>query len=436
MDFRKVLLLLISLFLLSQCGIKKATRKHPEQMIHGYVAPGFEKVRQEFTKNFTSRGEKGAALAVYYKGTKVVDLWGGYRHFSERKKWEDSTMVMVFSTTKGMAALALAMAASKGYFNYHDNVSKHWPEFGSNGKEHITISQLLAHEAGLVVIKPTLSVEALAHTDSTSKILARQIPLWPPGERHGYHLSSMGLYMNELIRRVDPQHRTIGRFFQEEIAHPLEAQFYIGLPESTPEEKVAHVIFPSLFYALGHLGDMPKGTRKKLFNRKSYLNQGFLTPKGFNPNAKKSQRVELPSGNGIGTARALAKIYHEFATGAPQLQFAQSTFNELTAAADVPPAGALDEVMGVPTYYRAGMLKPGPAIDFGSSQKAFGTPGAGGSFAFADPDKQLGYAYVMTKMGLFLKDDPREKALRQAVYACIELKEKKMALQQQLLPPG
>jgi CubicO group peptidase (beta-lactamase class C family) len=176
---------------------------------------------------------------------------------------------------------------------------------------------------------------------------------------------------------------------------------------------------------------MPKATRKEVMDRKSYLNKGFTTPQGFNPNDKKSQQIELPSGNGIGTARALAKIYHEFAMGAPNLQFDKNTFYELTAAANLPPAGPMDEVMAVPTYYRVGMLKPGPKITFGSSQKAFGTPGAGGSFAFADPDKQLGYAYVMTKMGLYLKDDPRETALQNAVYECIEIMEKNMALRQQ-----
>jgi len=436
MHFRKILVLFISILLLAQCGIKKATQRNPEKMIHGYVAPGFEKVRQEFIKNFTSRGEKGAALSVYYKGAKVVDLWGGYRHFSERKKWEDSTMVMVFSTTKGMAALAMALAESRGYFNYNDKVAEHWPAFASHGKEAITIHQLLAHEAGLVVIKPPVSIEDLKHPDSLGTLLAHQKPVWTPGERHGYHLSSMGLYMNELLRRVDPHHRTLGVFFREEIATPLNARFFIGLPDSIPSEELAHVIFPNLFYAIAHINDMPKGTRKQVMNRKSYLNQGFTTPQGFNPNDKKSQQIELPSGNGIGTARALAKIYHEFAVGAPRLHFTETTFHELTAPASLPPAGPMDEVMAVPTYYRAGMLKPGPQVTFGTSQKAFGTPGAGGSFAFADPDKQLGYAYVMTKMGLYLKDDPREIALRKAVYACIELQEKKVALKQQLLPPG
>jgi len=431
MFYKKALHLIFILLFLTQCSVQKTARTHPEELIHGYVTPGFEKVKQEFTENFASRGEKGAAFAVYYQGKKVVDLWGGYRNYSEGKKWEDSTMVMVFSTTKGMAALSLALAESRGYFNYNDKVAKYWPEFGENGKKDITIYQLLAHEAGLVVIEPPLSVDDLTNPDSVGQILAHQEPAWTPGERHGYHLSSMGLYMNELLRRVDPQHRTLGVFFHEEIAQPLNARFYIGLPDSIPSDQIAHVIFPNLFYAIGHINNMPKATRKEVMDRKSYLNKGFTTPQGFNPNDKKSQQIELPSGNGIGTARALAKIYHEFAMGAPNLQFDKNTFYELTAAANLPPAGPMDEVMAVPTYYRVGMLKPGPKITFGSSQKAFGTPGAGGSFAFADPDKQLGYAYVMTKMGLYLKDDPRETALQNAVYECIEIMEKNMALRQQ-----
>jgi len=426
----RILLPLFALLLLSQCTLKHIIKKNPGQLIHGSVAPGFEPVKQQFIENFISHGEKGAALAVYYNGKMVVDLWGGYRNASDRSPWEDSTMVMVFSTTKGMAALSLALAGSRGYFDYDDKVAKHWPEFATQGKENITIRQLLAHEAGLVIIKPSLDIDMLTNHDSIAHILAQQTPSWAPGQKHGYHLSSMGLYMNELMRQVDPLHRTIGQFFQQEIAKPLNARFYIGLPDTVPQKHVAQIIFPNLFYAVAHFNDIPKATRKKAINRKSMLNQAFLSPHGFNPNSRESQKIEMPSGNGIGTARALAKIYYEFAIGAPTLNFSQTTWQEITQPAQLPPAGATDQVMGIPTHFLLGFLKPGKEISFGASQKAFGTPGAGGSFAFADPNKNLGYAYVMNKMGLHLKDDPRELALRKTVYQCIEQKEKRSSLPQ------
>jgi len=233
-------------------------------------------------------------------------------------------------------------------------------------------------------------------------------------------LATMGMYMNELMRRVDPENRTIGQFFAQEMAKPLDLNFYIGLPDSIPDEELAKVIIPSAWQVITTYDEIPEKMRKDLRDRKSILYQSFRIPEKFNPNSRTTLSVEMPSANGVGDARSIAKVYSEFALGAEDLGLNSRTFDLLKNEAEVPPAGAFDIVMGLDTYFSFGFLKPGSDLMFGSNRKAFGTPGAGGSFGFADPEKEIGYAYIMTKMGAYLVNDPREMAIRDAMYRCIE----------------
>ena len=163
--------------------------------ISGMVAPGFEEVRYEFERNFAGRGEIGAAVAAYWHGEKVVDLWGGRRSPGSEEPWREDTMVVVMSTTKGLSAMTLAVANSRGWLDYDAPVARYWPEFAQNGKGAVTVRQLLNHEAGLVVLDEELSLEDLADLDVVAGILARQKPAWEPGTAHGYHTMTLGLYM-------------------------------------------------------------------------------------------------------------------------------------------------------------------------------------------------------------------------------------------------
>ena len=163
--------------------------------------PGFEEVETEFKKNFLERGELGAACAIYHRGEKVVDLWGGYRDRKTGDLWKDETLVLVFSTTKGISALTVAVAHSRGLLDYDEKVAAYWPEFAQAGKENVTVRELLAHQAGLCAIGEPLSPEVLADLDRLAAVLARQRPAWRPGTKHGYHYLSLGSYENELIRR-------------------------------------------------------------------------------------------------------------------------------------------------------------------------------------------------------------------------------------------
>jgi len=192
------------------------TRVTTHAPIHGNVAPGFETVQTEFARNFTERGELGAACTIYYRGDKVVDLWGGYRDPQKKLPWQEDTLVLVFSSTKGLAGLTMALAHSRGLFEYDAPIASYWPEFAQNGKEHITVRQLLAHEAGISSIDEPLPPAVLANPDVLATILARAKPAWEPGTRHGYHAFTLGWYESEIIRRTDPQHRTLGRFFHDD----------------------------------------------------------------------------------------------------------------------------------------------------------------------------------------------------------------------------
>jgi CubicO group peptidase (beta-lactamase class C family) len=386
--------------------------------VSGWVEPGFEEVRAEFERNFSEREEIGAAVAAYWRGVKVVDLWGGRRTPEGNEPWNEDTMVIVNSTTKGLSAMTLALANSRGWLDYDARVARYWPEFAANGKADVTVRQLLGHEAGLVLLDEELTIERLRDLDGMAVLLARQAPAWPPGSRHGYHTMTLGFYMQELIRRVDPAHRSLGRFFHDEIAVPLGVDFHIGLPPGIPEGRLARVKPLSAWGGLLALRYTPPRVTLKMLSPRSLLRRSFMGV-GVDPNDRRYLETEVPAGNGVGTARGIARAYSCFAGGGGELGITPETFANLTAPPVV--ANPVDEVLGVPSWFSLGFLRPGPDVAFGSTPRAFGAPGAGGSFAFADPDAGLGYAYVMNRLDYYLENDPREKPLRDAVYRAMGL---------------
>lgn len=396
-------------------------------IMHGHVTRGFEDVVVEFERNFTERGDIGAAVAAYWHGEKVVDLWGGRRTPHGDAPWDEHTMVIVNSTTKGLSAMTLALANARGWLDYDAPVARFWPEFAQNGKETVTVRQLLGHEAGLVLLDEPLTLAKLRDFDNMARVLARQKPAWTPGTRHGYHTLTIGLYMQELIRRVDPWHRTLGRFFREEIAEPRDLEFHIGLPRAIPAERLATVQPLSLLRGLLALRYTPVAMTLRMIRPGSLLRRSFLGLDA-DPNDRAYLEVEVPAGNGVGTARAIARAYSAFAEGGAEVGITPETFARITAPPTM--AGTVDEVLGIPGTFSLGFLRPGPGNVFGSTMRAFGAPGAGGSFAFADPDAHLGYAYVMNRFDFWLVDDPREKALRDAVYRSIDRLSSDAALQQ------
>ena len=212
--------------------------------VEGHTSRGFEAVHDAFAENFTRRGELGGACCVYHRGEKVVDLWGGIRHKETGEPWDADTMVIVYSATKGLAAMTMAIAHSRGWLDYEERVAHYWPEFAQNGKDTITVRQLLAHQAGLFALDEPVDRSVVADVDRLAVVLARQRPAWTPGTRQAYHAITLGFYESELMRRIDPQHRTLGQVFQDEIATPLDLDVYIRLPEHIPNSRLATIARP------------------------------------------------------------------------------------------------------------------------------------------------------------------------------------------------
>ena len=391
--------------------------------IHGTVAPGFEKVRDVFQRNFDEGIEVGAACSAVVDNELVVDLWGGHAEPRTEREWDADTIVNVFSTTKGVASIAVLHAASHGLFSFDDPVSEHWPEFAANGKSNVTVRQLLAHQAGLSAIDTKLDASILADPERLSVALSDQAPAWEPGARHGYHGISLGWYESELIRRTDPSGRTIGQYFADEIAGPLDLDFWIGLPDSISARRIAR-LQANLYRVrmIANISKQPKEFVKAFLDPRSLTARSFMNPpmlgKPARYNEPEMRRLELPASNGHGTARAIATVYGELAAGGQRLGITPEVLADVSGAAVDPSGGLHDLVLQTETRFSLGYCKPWPGFEFGTDT-AFGTPGAGGSLGFADPERKLGFAYVMNKMDYYAFNDPREHALREAVFSCL-----------------
>ena len=387
--------------------------------VQGYVSRGFEAVRDAFSGNFASRHELGGACCVYRHGEKVVDLWGGVRNKSTGEPWQEDTMVLIWSATKGLAAMTLALAHSRGWLDYDARVCSYWPEFAQAGKEAITVRQLLAHQAGLFAFDEPVDRSVVADLDRLAVILARQKPAWEPGTRQAYHALTLGFYEGELLRRIDPQHRSLGQFFQDEIATPLELEAYIRLPETIPNSRLATLTSPSLLERL--LGFPIRLTLDSLNPRSSIHRALIVNPGAAICEDEKyvyARNLEVPSGGGVGTARAIARAYGVFAADGQELGLRAETLKALAAPAIPPTRGFYDECFRSEVQFSLGFMKPSPLLSFGSDL-SFGAPGAGGAMGFADPKTGIGYAYVTSRMGTSLTGDPRDLALRDALASII-----------------
>ncbi len=383
--------------------------------VQGETVPDFACVKAAFEQNFSERNELGGACCVYLNGEKVVDLWGGIRDPESGAPWEKDTMVIVFSLTNGMSAMTLALAHSWGWLDYDARVADYWPEFAQNGKDAITVRQLLSHQAGLHAFHHKVDRDTIADRDRLADILAREAPQWPPGTRNAYHFISLGFYESELLRRVDPQHRSLGRFFAEEIAAPLGLDFYIGLPADIPNDRLAPLTMAGFVKSI--LG-YPLPMILTMLNPWSAGFRACIVNPGsdvvMDTDRIYARDLEVPSGGGVGTAQAIAKAYGVFATGGAELGLSAETLNALAAPAVPPTRGHFDEVLRDDAQYSLGFMKPFEGFRFGHAG-AFGTPGAGGSLGYADPEIGLGYAYVTNRIGTGVDPDPRDIALRTAI---------------------
>ena len=385
--------------------------------VHGHVSRGFEAVREAFVENFARRRELGGACCAYHHGEKVVDLWGGIRNKQTGEPWEQDTMVLVHSSTKGLAAMTLAIAHSRGWLDYEARVCRYWPEFGQQGKGNVTVRQLLAHQAGLFALDEPLDRSLVADLDRLAVVLARQKPAWEPGTRQAYHAITLGFYEGEIVRRVDPQHRSLGQFFQDEIAAPLGLDVYIRLPEEIPNSHLATIARPTLIEMLRGFG--PRFMFEAMNPRSNITRALRGSELPHDEGRVYARNLEVPSGGAVGTARAIARAYGAFATGGRALGLRPETLNLLAAPAIPAKRGFHDECLKGDVQFSLGFMRPSAVWPFGGAS-SFGSPGSGGSLGFADPTAGIGYGYVTSQMGTRLTGDPRDVALRDALYSVIE----------------
>jgi CubicO group peptidase (beta-lactamase class C family) len=389
--------------------------------IDGQVARGFETVRAAFEQNFERFGELGGACSAYHRGKKVVDLWGGIRNKATGEPWERDTMVVIHSATKGLAAMTLAMAHSRGWLDYDERVAAYWPEFAQAGKETTTVRQLLAHQAGLFAFDEPVDRDTVADPDRLAAVMARAKPAWPPGTRQAYHGLTLGFYEGELLRRIDPRHRTLGQFFHDEIASVLREQVYIRLPEDIPNARLATLAAPGRVEML--TGFRPLRLMVEGLNPHSNISRALMVNPGtgiyLDGDRVYARNLEVPAGNGVSTARALAHAYGVFASGGAELRVKQQTLDLLAAPAIPPLRGFFDECLKGEVRFSLGFMKPCKNLSFGGP-RSFGSPGTGGALGFADPDAAIGYGYVTSRMGLKFAGDPRDIALRDALYRALK----------------
>jgi CubicO group peptidase (beta-lactamase class C family) len=378
--------------------------------VHGSCDARFARVRDVFAEQLANPGELGAAIVVTLDGRTVVDLWGGHADAARTRPWTADTLVNVFSTTKGMAALCAHRLADQGKLDLDAPVARYWPEFGQAGKEAIPVRWLLDHSAGLAAIEKPLPAGAICEWDAMARALAEQAPLWAAGTAHGYHALTFGWLVGELVRRIAG--RSVGRFFRDEIAGPLGADFWIGT-DAALDARTAELVPGPL--AMAGEADFFRElmARAKPWALKSFLNP--LPPEG-GMNGRAWRAAEIPAANGHASARGLARVYSALACGGTLEGVGVVSRAQIDVARSEQRHGA-DELLPLVTRFGLGYQLGTKAEPIGPGG-AFGHAGAGGSLGFADPDARLGFGYVMNRMenGLFLIG-PRATALMNAAFA-------------------
>ena len=370
--------------------------------IEGTCDPCFAGVRDAFAICFDQGLEHGGGVSVVVNGKTVVDLWGGHADGARTRLWRQDTLINVWSSTKGVVALAIAMLVERGRLDYAAPVARYWPEFAAGGKERITLDQVMSHQAGLNGLAVPMDEAGLLAWTPFVDALAAMAPLWEPGSRCVYHALTYGHLAGEVLRRVDG--RSIGRFIAEEIAGPLGADFHVGLSASE-DARVAEMI------------EGPKASDWVDFVRTSPFPHACdnPAPRALAPNDRAWRAAEVPGGNGQSTAHALARVYGMMATGGTwegRTLISRAAIEEAAR----PRFRGTDESFAAPAVVAAGFQMEDPTYASRASPQTFGHGGWGGAFGFADPGAGVGFGYVTNRMLGFDDLDPRRKVLIDAVY--------------------
>ncbi|MFJ7334885.1 serine hydrolase domain-containing protein [Streptomyces sp. NPDC101110] len=389
--------------------------------VHGTVAGGFEPVRDAFVRNFETLGDRGAAVAVYRDGQKVVDLWGGTKDVDGTAPWERGTAQVVRSATKGVAAAVLLLLHQRGQLDLDAPVGHYWPEFKARGKERVLVRHVLNHRAGLPVLDRPLTPQEALDPLRGPEAVAAQAPAWEPGTDHGYHALTYGWLVDELVRRVTGQNT--GQWLASQVTGPLGLDLWLGLPESEAGRA-------------GHVGRVegaePTGglrARPKRSVTEAYEDPASLTRRAFaaispfpDQNDPAYRAAALPATNATATADGLARFY---ATLIGDTAHAGRLFPRLFAPETVELARAEesagpDRVLVVGTRFGLGYMLHGSASPL-LTPGSFGHPGRGGALGFADPENGIAFGYVTNGFRKTVTADPRAQGLVRAVRGVLDL---------------
>jgi len=402
-------------------------------MIKGYCDPKFQNVYDTFANAITSGFETGAALAIEHQGKIIINLWGGYQDKEKTKLWEEDTLVNVFSVTKGVTATCISRLIDQGKLDPSKSVGNYWPEYACNGKENTKVSDLLCHRAAMFGFKDGIPSGSFQDWKKFTKQLQMQVPYRKPGISQGYHALTFGWLAGELIRRVDG--RTVGTYFKEEIADPLNIDFHIGLPESEFVRCADMLMLPMENIKLPgeFLKFLPNFfLPQKLQNFKAALLSGdfmeaFQTREEDDDNYVNSldwRVAEIPSANGHGTAKSLATLYGILSNGCSRDGISIMSESSLQNAIRPHSSGPDSVLFGAPIKFGLGYELAQGIAKMGNisptlNNKMFGHAGVGGAVAFGDPDKGIGYGFICNQ-----QHNPKElyqtsNLLTEALYSII-----------------
>jgi CubicO group peptidase (beta-lactamase class C family) len=390
--------------------------------IQGRADEGWGKVADAFQTNFDEHGELGAAFGLYVDGKPVVDLWGGVADKSAGRSWDEDTIVLVMSTSKGATAICANMLVERGQLDLDAPVATYWPEFGAAGKSEVKVRWLLTHQAGLPLIDTPLTMEEACAWEPVIHALERQAPLWEPGTAHAYHALTYGFLVGEVVRRISGL--TLGQYLRRNVAEPLALDAWIGLP-ADQEKRVARLqaqpppTDPAILAMMAEISG-PDTVLGRSLTLGGAIPPGLVTEDG-GLNSPMARAAEFPAANMVIDARSLARMY---AATIGTVDGCRLFTAETAAAAstvqttDSTPFGLPPEMQGFAMQFGLGFM-PQSMMMPGLGPRSFGHPGAGGSLGFADPEAGVGFGYVMNQMAGGMGGDPRVAGLLEATRSCL-----------------
>jgi CubicO group peptidase (beta-lactamase class C family) len=394
-------------------------------VIQGYVEESFRPVADLLEKQIASDGAGGAAVCVYHRGERVVDIWAGAR--SPAVEWESDTVALSFSTTKGVMATMVHTLVDRGLLDYDDPVSKYWPEFAQGGKEAVTVRQILSHQAGLYPIRSLIDhADRMLDWDFMARTLAAAKPACAPGSRPGYHGITYGWLVGELIRHVTKT--SLKDAMRNLLIQPLELDgAFLGAPEEA-RPRLAELIKPTIKPPT--LWTRVRGWAVRVLCRVIGLDPSLakeaLLPHGCRETffSDRILDAEVPAMNGVFTARSLARMYAMLAGGGV-LEGKRFLSAETLRRATEVQSRRLDAVVGFPMRWRLGYHVVGTSR--GILPNAFGHFGYGGSGAWADPDRNLSLAMTLNRVAGTPFGDMRMVRMGGVVSKCAEMRARKSA---------